>query len=141
MAFALLIALGLIVAKPMDVSSSTFLRVARVDGNHYVLVDEDNRQRVLRGVNLGVEWWSPHGRPIDPELCTRGHCPKNNNTWNQPPLCEVDAGNGKYNQSSKWNSRNDFAQIRAAGFSVVRLAISWSLLEPRPLEYAPPHKP
>ena len=116
--------------------SSGFLHVTRIeDGNHYVLVDEQNRQRILRGVNLGVEWWSPHGRPIDPKLYTKGRCPKNNNTWQQPPVCEVDAGSGKYNQSSKWNSRNDFAQIRAAGFSVVRLAISWSVLEPQPLQY------
>jgi hypothetical protein len=55
--------------------------------------------------------------------------------WNQPPICEIGAGQGKWNQSTDPLSRNDLAQIRALGFTAVRLAVSWSLLEPAPGQY------
>ena len=78
------------------------------------LVDYSGRERILRGVNRGVEWWGPHGRPIEPGEYD-GRCPPNNRSYSQPPVCEVDAGTGKYEQDSRWNSTNDFAQMRAVG--------------------------
>lgn len=51
-------------------------------------------------------------------------------------MCGVDAGAGKWNQSADPLSRNDLAQIRALGFSAVRLAVSWSLVEPSPGTYS-----
>jgi len=41
-----------------------------------------------------------------------------------------------YNQSSDELSRNDFAQMRALGFNMIRLCLSWSQLEPEPGVYS-----
>ena len=97
------------------------------------LVDSHGRQRVLRGVNIGIEAWRENDRPYDPQKYN-GECPPNNVTpsYNQPPICGIDAGLGKYNQSVSFDSLNDLAEIRATGFNLIRLAISWSLLEPSP---------
>lgn len=56
--------------------------------------------------------------------------------WQNPPLCGVEAGQGKYNQSIAPNSHNDLAQIRNLGMNIVRLGISWSLVEPTPGSYS-----
>ena len=110
------------------------LRVDHSRGSPRRLVDEFGRERLLRGVNLGVEWWRDGDRPFDPAAYD-GKCPPNSRNYSQPPVCGVDAGRGKYNQSANWSSHNDFAQIRAVGFNVVRLAVSWSLVEPQPFQY------
>ena len=60
------------------------------------LLDPDGRQRLLRGVNIGVQWWAKNGRPTDPALYADGACPPVNATtdklnWRQPPVCGVDA--------------------------------------------------
>ena len=115
-------------------SAPPFLRVDH-SASPRRLVDPQGRERLLRGVNLGVEWWDDHGRPYDPAAYEGGRCPPNNHTYGQPPVCGVQAGRGKYNQSTAWDSMNDFAQLRAVGFNVVRLAVSWSLIEPAPLQY------
>eukprot|EP00927_Polykrikos_kofoidii_P034540 TRINITY_DN29292_c0_g1_i1.p1 TRINITY_DN29292_c0_g1~~TRINITY_DN29292_c0_g1_i1.p1 ORF type:complete len:628 (-),score=60.22 TRINITY_DN29292_c0_g1_i1:61-1665(-) len=65
-----------------------------------------------------------------------GRCPSAETSVNQPPVCEVDAGKGKWTQSSNYDSLNDFAQMRALGFNLIRLAMSWSLLEPAPSQYS-----
>ena len=101
------------------------------------LLDPHGRQRLLRGVNIGVQWWAADGRPTDPQAYAEGRCPPVNATtaklnWRQPPVCGVEAGRGKWNQSTDPLSRNDMAQIRAMGFNVVRLAIGWASLEPEP---------
>ena len=46
-------------------------------------------------------------------------CPANFLTIRNPPLC-----------------KNDLAEMRALGFNVLRLALSWSLLEPEPGHYS-----
>jgi len=62
-----------------------------------------------------------------------GRCPPNRPLqYKNPPLCGMEAGSGKYNQSTMPAAGNDLAQIRALGFNLVRLGISWSLLEPQP---------
>src|SRR5581483_10140043 len=46
-----------------------------------------------------------------------------------------DANKPAAQQSSAFDSRNDFAQMRALGFNVIRLTLSWSRLEPTPGHY------
>jgi hypothetical protein len=101
------------------------------------ILDPDGRQRLLRGVNIGVQWWARDGRPTDPSRYADGKCPPVNATtdklnWRQPPVCGVDAGKGKWNQSTAPLALNDLAEIRALGFNTVRLAIGWASLEPEP---------
>lgn len=107
------------------------------------IVDDLHREYVLRGVNIGLEWWADAGRPVDPNLYSAGRCPTNLEVpspktwqWKQPPVCGVDAGKGKWAGDDSDLGQNDLAQIRAAGFNVVRLAVSWSLIEPQPGEYS-----
>ena len=74
-----------------------------------------------------VDYWSgtvednsqpPPLFPISASAYAAG-CPTNFLTIRNPPLC-----------------KNDFAEMRALGFNVVRLALSWSLLEPAPGAYS-----
>ena len=73
------------------------LRVDHSRGSPRRLVDEFGRERLLRGVNLGVEWWRDGDRPFDPAAYD-GKCPPNSRNYSQPPVCGVDAGRGKYNE-------------------------------------------
>ena len=74
-----------------------------------------------------VDYWSgtvednsqpPPLFPISASAYAAG-CPTNFLTIRNPPLC-----------------KNDFAEMRALGFNVVRLALSWSSLEPAPGAYS-----
>jgi endoglycosylceramidase len=87
-------------------------------------------------MNLGVEIWKNDARPWKPDAYENGQCPTAETSVNQPPVCGVEAGKGKWNQSTTFDSRNDLAQMRALGFNLIRLAMSWSLLEPEPLKYS-----
>jgi hypothetical protein len=109
-----------------------------------VLADEFGREVTLRGANLEHEERnlppSPPGsgptqRPIDPAAYL-GLCPNNTNGFQEPPICGVDAGRGKYNISGNFASRNDLAQVRAYGLNFVRLCLSWSEIEPQPGAYS-----
>ena len=93
------------------------------------IADPGGRRVELRGtVAAGlVDYWSgdretqsepPPLFPIDPSVYANG-CPANFLTIRVPPLCKT-----------------DFAQMHALGFNVVRLALSWSLLEPQPGQYS-----
>ncbi len=65
-----------------------------------------------------------------------GTCPKASPLIPQPPLCEAQAGRPAYDQSTAPASGDDFAQMRALGFNVVRLVLNWSQLEPTPGHYS-----
>jgi hypothetical protein len=106
-----------------------WLHVEHPRGGTPFIADASGRRVVLRGtVAAGlVDYWSgtteiqsepPPFFPIDPAAYA-GSCPANFLTIRVPPLCKA-----------------DFAQMHALGFNVVRLALSWSLLEPRPGEYS-----
>jgi hypothetical protein len=105
-----------------------------LDSSRYVLTDAHDREVLFRGVNLCLTQYRPAGddRPISPELYEDGKCPANADLYLQPPICEVDASLPPFERSTAPNSGNDLAQIREAGFDMVRLAISWSFLEPEP---------
>ena len=51
-------------------------------------------------------------------------------------MCEVQAGLPEYEQSTDPGSHDDPAQTRALGFNFIRLALSWSQLEPTPGRYS-----
>ena len=109
----------------------------------FVLADEFGREVTLRGANLENEErnlpstdGSPTQRSIDPADYADGACPTNYNGYQEPPICGVDAGKGKFNISGRWDSRNDLAQAREYGLNFVRLCLSWSELEPSPGVYS-----
>ncbi|HLQ61030.1 MAG TPA: cellulase family glycosylhydrolase, partial [Candidatus Acidoferrales bacterium] len=93
------------------------------------IADPEGRRVILRGVVAGglMDFWSgsdsgdespPPLFPIDPAAYEQGRCPANFATVRVPPLC-----------------RNDLAEMSQLGFNVLRLALSWSLLEPQPGAY------
>jgi hypothetical protein len=103
----------------------------------FVLVDEVGREVVLRGVNVELEERSlpgPGQRPVDP-AAYEGRCPENMGGYSEPPVCELQAGAGKYKLDVSEGSRNDLAQLRALGMNYIRLCLSWSELEPVPGVY------
>ena len=103
---------------------------AHPHGGTPFIADPEGRRVELRGtVAAGlVDYWSgtadvnsepPPFFPIGPSGYAGGACPANSLTIRVPPLCQ-----------------SDFAEMRALGFNVVRLALSWSLLEPQPGQYS-----
>jgi endoglycosylceramidase len=73
--------------------------------------------------------------PVSPSAYD-GKCPKASPLIPQPPLCGVQASQPAFAQSTAPASGDDFAQMRALGFDVVRLVLNWSQLEPRPGQYS-----
>ncbi|TMD56373.1 MAG: glycoside hydrolase family 5 protein [Chloroflexi bacterium] len=107
----------------------SWLHVEHPRGGTPFIADASGRRVELRGtVAAGlVDYWSgssdvqsepPPFFPIDPSAYTTG-CPTNFLTIRVPPLCQ-----------------DDLAEMHALGFNVVRLALSWSLLEPQPGSYS-----
>jgi endoglycosylceramidase len=126
----------------------SWLSVAHPQGARAQIIDTTGRTVMLRGVNVaGVEddvyahtaGHAPGPAPLWPAdpASYDGTCPANSHAGAEPPLCEVDAGQPEFAQSSAAGSRNDLAQIRALGFNVIRLTVSWSLLEPTAGHYNP----
>jgi hypothetical protein len=105
----------------------------------HVIADEWGREVALHGACVESEERNFPGawtqRSVNPADYAGGSCPANRNTYGEPPICGVDAGKGKYNQSTAPDGGNDFAQVRALGFNIVRLCLSWSELEPTPGVY------
>ena len=109
-----------------------WLHVEHPAGATPFIADPQRRRVILRGaVAAGlVDYWSgtvevnPEPPPLFPvgAAAYANGCPSNFLTIREPPLC-----------------RQDFAEMRALGFDVVRLALSWSLLEPQPGAYSAPY--
>jgi endoglycosylceramidase len=100
----------------------SFLHVGAVAGPAHVrqIVDASGRSVLLRGVNVNglVDYFRPDLRPpypIAPSAYTGGACPANDPTVENVVLCQ-----------------RDFAQLKRLGYDVIRLNLSWSLLEPSP---------
>ena len=95
-----------------------------------LIAGDDGRPAVLRGVVAAglVDYWSGSDRseltpaahwPTDPAAYANGRCPANDITIWIPPLCE-----------------SDLAEMHRLNVQLLRLAISWSLLEPEPGRYS-----
>ncbi len=101
------------------------------------LADAAGRQILLHGsAAVGMEDVAYPGAnggpaifPITPSAYD-ARCPKASALIPQPPLCDVQAARTAFAQSTAAGSGDDFAQMRALGFNVVRLVLNWSQLEP-----------
>ena len=99
-----------------------FLHIGAVSGRDGLpqITDAHGRNVVLRGVNVNglVDYKTPNLQPpypIGPDAYAHGRCPADSKVTTAVPLCE-----------------RDLDQIAAIGFDVIRLPVSWSLLEPTP---------
>src|SRR5438270_4039023 len=104
-------------ARPLD-----FLRVGAPGGPSGLaqVVDGAGRQVLLKGVNVDglVDYFRTDLRtsyPVDPAAYANGACPPDDPKVEGVMVCDF-----------------DFPQMHPLGFNVVRLNISWSLLEPAP---------
>lgn len=87
------------------------------------VLDEGNRVVLLRGANInGLEDYYQDSStplavpyPIIPAAYRNGACPQRNLAVESVPICAA-----------------DLPQMRSLGYDSVRLAVSWSLLEPHP---------
>lgn len=102
----------------------------------YVIADEWDREVFLRGVNFNLEQRKdrPYVFPNSPAAYL-GKCPANTASHYAPPLCQVDAGKGRFHANTTYLSQNDYAQARALGFTMIRLCLSWSEIEREPGVY------
>jgi len=107
------------------------------------LADASGREVLLHGANaVGMEdvaYPRANGGPaLFPvsRSAYAGRCPAATALLPQPPLCEVQASKAAFAQSTAPASGDDFAQMRALGFDVVRLVLNWSQLEPTPGTYS-----
>ncbi|NNN22088.1 MAG: cellulase family glycosylhydrolase [Acidimicrobiales bacterium] len=107
------------------------------------LADSNGRRVILRGVAaVGLEdvaYPNANGKPaifpVDPSSY-EGKCPSATPLYSQPALCEVNSSASEYSQPTTPGSNNDFAEMRALGFNLVRLVLNWSELEPTPGQYS-----
>jgi hypothetical protein len=117
---------SLLATVPADAASSPgrlqFLHVGAASGSAGLpqVVDESGRSVILRGINVNglVDYWTKDLRPPYPTAASAyasGRCPLDSSATTAVPLCE-----------------RDLEQIARLGHDVIRLPVSWSLLEPTP---------
>jgi hypothetical protein len=117
------IVIGLVAGLRQQPASAGWLHVQQSPEGAFI-ADAQGRRVILHGAvaaGLVDYWWGsdpaatdpPPRWPIDPTAYEDGRCPANDDSIWIPPLCRI-----------------DLAQMHALGFNVVRLALSWSLLEP-----------
>lgn len=112
-------------ATPGVVDRLSFLHVGSSGGAGGLaqILDTQDRSTLLRGVNLnGLEDYYSNSStptavayPTDPGAYANGRCPVRNHAVESMAVCDFDA-----------------VQMRGFGYDAVRLAVSWSLLEPTP---------
>ncbi|GAC1441189.1 MAG: hypothetical protein NVSMB51_21250 [Solirubrobacteraceae bacterium] len=116
-------ALALLLHAAPQAAALSFLHAAPRAGGLARILDDRGREVLLRGVNVnGLEDYyanasAPLQRsyPIDPARYRNGRCPQRNSAVESMAVCALDA-----------------PQLARLGYNSVRLAVSWSLLEPRP---------
>jgi endoglycosylceramidase len=99
-----------------------YLRVGPVAGpaGLHQIVDRHGRAVLLKGANADglVDYWRKDLKPSypsDPAAYRDGHCPADDPSVEGVMICDF-----------------DFPQMRGLGWNIVRLNLSWSLLEPQP---------
>ncbi|MHB1785794.1 MAG: glycoside hydrolase family 5 protein [Acidimicrobiales bacterium] len=144
---AVTISVGASAAHAAPTGALPWLSVTPNPGQRSQITDPSGRTVILRGVNVvGLEddvYLTGNGRepgaapfwPVSSDAYN-GACPQNSPMITEPPVCEVQAGKPEYQQSSAAGSNNDLAQMRSLGFNFIRLAVSWSQLEPNPGTYS-----
>jgi endoglycosylceramidase len=109
---------------PAVQGSLAWLHVERAPGRTPFIADDQGRMVLLHGAIPGglIDFWSgadhskasaPPFYPIDPAAYAGGRCPANYAIVKVPPLCQ-----------------KDIDEMGAMGFNSIRLALTWSLLEP-----------
>ena len=115
---------------PAVQGSLAWLHVEHPPGKTPFIADDQKRMVLLHGAIPGglIDFWSgsdhaktgaPPFYPIDPAAYD-GRCPQNFATVKVPPLCQ-----------------QDIDEMAAMGFNSIRLALTWSLLEPRRGDFDP----
>jgi endoglycosylceramidase len=108
--------------EPVPAPAQSLLHVGPAEGPAALpqILDSHGRTVLLKGVNVDgiVDYFrddlrSPY--PSDPAAYMGGKCPANDSTVEGVVLCDY-----------------DFSQLGSLGYSVIRLDLSWSLLEPVP---------
>jgi endoglycosylceramidase len=119
-----LVALGALLGAVTGTAQAapSFLHVGPAGGPSGLaqIIDAGGREELLKGVNADglVDYFRPdlaRSYPSAPAAYKRGACPPDDPTVEGVDVCQY-----------------DFAQLAPLGYDVVRLNISWSLLEPSP---------
>jgi hypothetical protein len=104
-------------ASPPPFGALPWLHVEHPSGELPYIADDQRRLVILHGATpAGLLEFGPGTSPlypVEPATYGKGRCPPNLEASRYPPLCET-----------------DLKAMAALGFNVVRLPISWSVLEP-----------
>jgi hypothetical protein len=107
---------------PIARAGFSFLHAGRAGGPSGIaqILDAGGREVLLKGVNVDglVDYFRPDlslSYPIAASAYARGACPSDDTSVEGVDVCQY-----------------DFPQLRPLGYDVIRLNVSWSLLEPQP---------